>query len=210
MKTGIIYPQTELGGDPEAARRFALAAEARGFDHFLAYDHVAGASHANRDPELTGPYTEKDMFHDPLVMFAYLAGITKTIRFVSGVMILLFVFNFAVGIMLSLSPIVVVMENRGVIDSFRRSFELVKLDWTRILGIHAMWAICVVPILLLPTFLISIALGTVGVAVFFIVALSVLIAYTRTLQMVAYLDLRMRHEHFDRELLDAWTRNRRV
>ncbi len=88
MKTGIIYPQTELGGDPEAARRFALAAEARGFDHFLAYDHVAGASHANRDPELTGPYTERDLFHDPLVMFAHLAGITKTIRFVSGVMIL--------------------------------------------------------------------------------------------------------------------------
>jgi probable F420-dependent oxidoreductase len=88
VKTGIIYPQTELGGDPEAARRFALAAEARGFDHFLAYDHVAGASHANRDPELTGPYTEKDMFHDPLVLFAHLAGITKTIRFVSGVMIL--------------------------------------------------------------------------------------------------------------------------
>lgn len=88
MKTGIIYPQTELGGDPEAVRRFALAAEARGFDHFLAYDHVAGASHANRDPELTGPYTEMDMFHDPLVMFAHLAGITKTIRFVSGVMIL--------------------------------------------------------------------------------------------------------------------------
>jgi len=88
VKTGIIYPQTEQGGDPEAARRFALAAEARGFDHFLAYDHVAGASHANRDPELTGPYTEKDMFHDPLVMFAHLAGLTKTIRFVSGVVIL--------------------------------------------------------------------------------------------------------------------------
>ncbi|SHV39109.1 putative transmembrane protein [Mycobacteroides abscessus subsp. abscessus] len=126
------------------------------------------------------------------------------------VMILLFAFNFAVGIMLSLSPIVVVMEGRGVMDSFRRSFELVKLDWTRILGIHAMWAICVVPILLLPTFLISIALGVVGVAVFFIVALSVLIAYTRTLQMVAYMDLRMRYENFDRELLDAWTRNTRV
>lgn len=88
MKTGIIYPQNELGGDPEAVRRFALAAEARGFEHFVAYDHVAGASHANRDPELTGPYTEKDTFHDPLVMFAYLAGLTRTIRFVSGVMIL--------------------------------------------------------------------------------------------------------------------------
>jgi len=88
VKTGIIYPQTELGGDPECVRRFALAAEERGYEHFLAYDHVAGATHANRDPELTGPYTEKDTFHDPLVMFAHLAGITKTIRFVSGVMIL--------------------------------------------------------------------------------------------------------------------------
>ena len=88
VKTGIIYPQTELGGDPECVRRFALAAEERGYEHFLAYDHVAGATHANRDPELTGPYTEKDTFHDPFVMFAHLAGITRTIRFVSGVMIL--------------------------------------------------------------------------------------------------------------------------
>jgi probable F420-dependent oxidoreductase len=88
VKIGIIYPQTELGGDPEAVRRFALAAEARGFDHFLAYDHVAGATHANRDPELTGPYTEKDPFHDPFVMFAHLAGITQKIRFVTGVLVL--------------------------------------------------------------------------------------------------------------------------
>lgn len=88
VKTGIIYPQTELGGDPECVRRFALAAEERGYEHFLAYDHVAGATHANRDPELTGPYTEKDTFHDPFVMFAHLAGITRSIRFVSGVMIL--------------------------------------------------------------------------------------------------------------------------
>ncbi len=88
VKIGIIYPQVELGGNPHAVREFALVAEERGYEHFLAYDHVVGASHANRDPELTGPYTEKDMFHDPLVMFAYLAGITKNIRFVSGVMIL--------------------------------------------------------------------------------------------------------------------------
>ncbi len=88
MKIGIIYPQTELGGDPDAVRRFTLAAEARGYDHLLAYDHVAGASHANRDPELTGPYTEKDTFHDPFVMFAHLAGITRTLRFVSGVLVL--------------------------------------------------------------------------------------------------------------------------
>ena len=88
MKTGIIYPQTELGGDPAAVRRFALAAEARGYEHLLAYDHVAGASHANRDPELTRPYPEKDPFHDPFVMFAHLAAITEKIRFVTGILIL--------------------------------------------------------------------------------------------------------------------------
>ena len=88
MKIGIIYPQTELGGDPSAVRRFAIAAEARGYEHFLAYDHVAGASHADRDPELTGPYTEKDPFHDPFVMFAHLAALTRKIRFVTGILIL--------------------------------------------------------------------------------------------------------------------------
>jgi probable F420-dependent oxidoreductase len=88
VKIGIIYPQTELGGDPESVRRFALAAEERGFEHLLAYDHVGGASHANRDPELTGPYTQEHPFHDPVVMFSHLAAITQKIRFVTGILIL--------------------------------------------------------------------------------------------------------------------------
>ena len=59
-----------------------------GLDHVLAFDHVAGASHADRDPPLWGPYTEHDPFHDPMVMFAYLAGMTQKIEFVTGVLIL--------------------------------------------------------------------------------------------------------------------------
>ena len=88
MRIGAVYPQTELGGDPEAVRRIGLAAEELGYDHLLAYDHVLGATHADREPALTGPYTEADPFHDPLVMFAYLAGITTRIEFVTGVLIL--------------------------------------------------------------------------------------------------------------------------
>ena len=38
------------------------------------YDHVVGAEHADREPPLWGPYTERDPFHDPFVMFGYLAG----------------------------------------------------------------------------------------------------------------------------------------
>lgn len=88
LRIGVVYPQTELGGDVGAIKAFAQAAEDLGYDHILAYDHVLAAEHADRDPALTGPYTETDPFHEPLVMFGYLAGITSRIEFVTGVVIL--------------------------------------------------------------------------------------------------------------------------
>ena len=88
MQIGVVYPQNELRGDPGAVRRIGRAVEDLGFDHLLAYDHVLGAVHAGRTPSLTGPYTEHDPFHDPFVMFAYLAGITERIRFATGVLVL--------------------------------------------------------------------------------------------------------------------------
>jgi probable F420-dependent oxidoreductase len=88
MYIGAVYPQTELRGDPAAARRFATTVEQLGFDHLLAHDHVLGAVHADRTPDLTGPYTEQDPFHDPLVMFAHLAAITDRLEFATGVLVL--------------------------------------------------------------------------------------------------------------------------
>jgi probable F420-dependent oxidoreductase len=88
MQIGVVYPQIELGGDPEAVRRIGRATEELGFDHLLAYDHVLGAVHEDRVPPLVGPYTERDPFHDPLVMFAHLAAMTERIGFVTGVLIL--------------------------------------------------------------------------------------------------------------------------
>jgi probable F420-dependent oxidoreductase len=88
MQIGVVYPQTELGGDPAGVGRIGRAVEELGFDHLLAYDHVLGAVHADRARQLTGPYTEHDPFHDPFVMFAYLAGITDRIQFATGVMVL--------------------------------------------------------------------------------------------------------------------------
>src|SRR5947209_16669186 len=87
MKIGAIYPQTETG-QAASVRTFGLAMEEMGLDHLLAFDHVAGAAHADRDPPLRGPYTEKHPFHDPFVMFAYLAAITIRLEFVTGVLIL--------------------------------------------------------------------------------------------------------------------------
>src|SRR5881227_3107510 len=88
MQIGVVYPQTELRGDPTAVRQIGRAVEDRGFDYLLAYDHVLGAVHADRTPQLTGPYTEHDPFHDPFVMFAYLAAITERIGFATGILIL--------------------------------------------------------------------------------------------------------------------------
>jgi probable F420-dependent oxidoreductase len=88
VQIGVVYPQIELGGDPTAVRRFGRAVERLGFDYLLAYDHVLGAVHAGWAPRLTGPYAERDPFHDPFVMFAYLAGLTERIGFATGVLIL--------------------------------------------------------------------------------------------------------------------------
>jgi probable F420-dependent oxidoreductase len=88
MQIGVVYPQTELHGDPVAVRRIGGAVEDLGFDHLLAYDHVLGAVHEGRTPELTGPYTEHDPFHDPFVMFAHLAAITQHIGFATGILVL--------------------------------------------------------------------------------------------------------------------------
>src|ERR1700733_6477829 len=88
IQIGAVYPQIELGGDPHAVRRFGKAVEELGFDYLLAYDHVLGAVHAGRTPLLTGPYTEHDPFHDPFVMFSYLAGITERIGFATGILVL--------------------------------------------------------------------------------------------------------------------------
>jgi len=87
MKIGVVFPQTEIGADPAVVAKFATTAESLGYDHLLAYDHVLGANTASR-PDWQGPYTMNSMFQEPLVLFAYLAGLTKTLEFASGVIIL--------------------------------------------------------------------------------------------------------------------------
>ena len=87
MQLGVVFPQTELGGDPGAVRAFAQAAEAAGYAHIVAFDHVLGVDTATR-PDWSGPYTSSDPFHEPFVMFGYLAGITTALELVTAIIIL--------------------------------------------------------------------------------------------------------------------------
>jgi probable F420-dependent oxidoreductase len=88
VKIGAIFPTTEIGTDPAAIRDWAQAAEGLGLSHVITYDHVLGAVHAGREPKLTGPYTERDPFHEPLTLFAWLAAHTRTLVLATGVLIL--------------------------------------------------------------------------------------------------------------------------
>ncbi|CQD24959.1 luciferase family protein [Mycolicibacterium conceptionense] len=86
MRIGVVFPQTELGGDPGAVRAYGQRVEELGFTHILAYDHVVGADPAvHRD--WSGPYDLYTTFHEPMVMFGYLAAVTS-LELVTGVIIL--------------------------------------------------------------------------------------------------------------------------
>lgn len=87
MKIGVIFPQTELISYPIAVRDFTQAVEDLGFSHMHAYDHILGAN-PERPGGWTGPYTFKHPFFEPFVLFSYLAGMTRKIKFAPGILIL--------------------------------------------------------------------------------------------------------------------------
>jgi probable F420-dependent oxidoreductase len=86
MRVGVVFPQTEIGGDVGAVRAYAERVDELGFAHVLAYDHVLGA-----DPAVhqgwAGPYDVHTTFHEPFVLFGYLAAVTS-LELVTGIIIL--------------------------------------------------------------------------------------------------------------------------
>jgi probable F420-dependent oxidoreductase len=85
MEIGVIFPQTELGGDRGAVRAYGQAASDLGYGHLAAYDHVVGGDTAVLG-DLGGPYDVHTTFHEPLVLFSYLAAFTN-LRFATSILI---------------------------------------------------------------------------------------------------------------------------
>ena len=83
MRIGAVFSQADSGTDPDAIRQWAIDAEAAGFEHLMAYDHVLGASPERLGPGPFGsfpnaPYTSEHTFHEILVLFSHLAALTTT------------------------------------------------------------------------------------------------------------------------------------
>lgn len=87
MKLGVVFPTNEIGNDPAVIAGFAQSIEALGYNDLIAYDHVLGVDPATR-PGVMTPYTHKHPFHEPLVLFGFLAGCTQTITLATGILIL--------------------------------------------------------------------------------------------------------------------------
>jgi probable F420-dependent oxidoreductase len=93
MHVGTIFSQADSGTDPEAIRHWAVTADAAGFHHLMAYDHVLGATHDRLTGGAIGqfgdpPYTDRDTFHEIFTLFSHLAAITTTVEFVPSVIVL--------------------------------------------------------------------------------------------------------------------------
>ena len=87
MKLGVVFPQSEIGSDPIVIRDYAQAAEQLGYNHVLVFDHVLGA-HPDRFEKFRPPYTYQTPFHEPFVLFGYLAAVTTKLELTTGVVIL--------------------------------------------------------------------------------------------------------------------------
>jgi probable F420-dependent oxidoreductase len=87
MRTGVLFPQFEIGADPAAVRDFAQAAESLGYRHITAFDQVIGLNKKSR-PNWKYVHDAEDMFHELFVLYGYLAAITSKVELVTGILIL--------------------------------------------------------------------------------------------------------------------------
>lgn len=87
MRVGLFFPTLEIGADAGGIRDYVETVEGLGFTHLLAADHVLGAGLDTR-PDWNKPYNSRNLFHEPLILFGFIAGITKRLEMATGVLIL--------------------------------------------------------------------------------------------------------------------------
>ncbi|MBL6951667.1 MAG: LLM class F420-dependent oxidoreductase [Alphaproteobacteria bacterium] len=87
MNFGVSFPQTNIGNDPVVIRNFVQTAEDLGFERLTLVDHILGAKDA-RDTPWAVHYTIEYGFHEPMALFAWIAGFTEKIQLVTANVVL--------------------------------------------------------------------------------------------------------------------------
>jgi probable F420-dependent oxidoreductase len=84
---GAVFQHSLVSTNVDELRTYARGVEDIGLAQLVAYDHVLGVGLDTR-PGWTGPYSEKDAFHEPLTLFAFMAGVTERLEFATCVVVL--------------------------------------------------------------------------------------------------------------------------
>ena len=87
MRASAVFPQLEIGTDPDVIAKYAQTVEKLGYDRLVVFDHVLGAD-PNRPGGWTGTYDHRSMFHEPLVLFGYLAATTSRLTLATAILVL--------------------------------------------------------------------------------------------------------------------------
>ena len=92
VKLGTNLPEHLIGTDHRALADFLAAIEDLGYHYITVGDHVLGADLSVR-PDWRPYFGEAPLYdhrmpwHEPMVLFGFLAGITRTIEFSTGILI---------------------------------------------------------------------------------------------------------------------------
>jgi probable F420-dependent oxidoreductase len=87
VRVAAVFPQLEIGTDPDVITKYAQTVEELGYDRLVIFDHVLGAD-PNRPGGWTGVYDHRSMFHEPLVLFGYFAAITTRLELATAIIVL--------------------------------------------------------------------------------------------------------------------------
>ena len=89
MDFGVVFPQTEIGPDPEDAKELIQASEQMGFEGLVVYDHVVGANtDFYKNSGIDFFYDIDSNFHEIFVLLGWAAAITQRIKLITGIVIL--------------------------------------------------------------------------------------------------------------------------
>src|SRR5260221_12427582 len=83
MQPGASLPVGDIGTGPAVLRDYAQGAEGLGYTYLLGPDHVLGGN-PNVDYGGKRVGTTATAYHDPFVLFAFLAGVPRKMSFAYG------------------------------------------------------------------------------------------------------------------------------
>ena len=86
MKYGTMFSHAEIGNDPGVIRNYVTALDEAGLDFLTAPEHVIGGHPDRLRGEVVHTYDKP--YHEPFVLFGFIAGVTRSIELATSILIL--------------------------------------------------------------------------------------------------------------------------